>query len=198
MPKAKKTKVKKETKALKKTKSTKEKIHPVKSPTSRGISPKAKLFNRVKKSQKKIKKGIKKKTEREEVAETKYYEAVGRRKRAVARIRIFTKGKRGFLINNKPLKAYFPTHEFQKTATASLEKMKCLDKFNISVVVRGGGLNAQSEAVRHGIARALMLFNPDFRKRLKKAGFLKRDSRMRERKKPGLKRARRAKQWKKR
>ncbi len=178
MPKAKKTKVKKEKKAGKKRKSTKKKVK--------------------KEAKKKIDKGVKKKTEKEETAETKYYETVGRRKRAVARVRIFTKGKRDFLINNKPFKEYFPSHELQKTASASLEKMKCLDKFNVSVVVRGGGLNAQSEAVRHGIARALMLFNPDFRKRLKKAGFLKRDSRMRERKKPGLKRARRAPQWKKR
>lgn len=176
MPKAKKTKVKKETKTVKKTKTAK----------------------KTKAKKKKVEEKVKKKTEREEVTETKYYEAVGRRKRAVARIRLFTKGKRGFLINNKSLEEYFPTHELQKTATASLEKMKCLDKFNVSVIVRGGGLNAQSEAVRHGIARALMLFNPDFRKRLKKAGFLKRDSRMRERKKPGLRRARRAKQWKKR
>jgi len=174
MPTVKKTKTKKKTTAAKKT------------------------VKKVKKEKKEVEKKIKKKAEREEVTETKYYEAVGRRKRAVARIRIFTKGKRGFLINNKTLEVYFPTHELQKTATASLEKMKCIDKFNISVITRGGGLNAQSEAVRHGIARALMLFNPDFRKRLKKAGFLKRDSRMRERKKPGLRRARRAKQWKKR
>ena len=76
--------------------------------------------------------------------------------------------------------------------------MKCQDKFKISVIVRGGGISGQAEAIRHGIARALVLFNPDFRKRLKKAGFLRRDSRMRERKKFGLRRARRAKQWSKR
>jgi len=174
MIKAKKTKTKKKTKAVKKT----------------AKKPKTK--------KKKIEKESKKKVEKEEVIEVKYYEATGRRKRAVARIRMFTRGARNFLINNKSLKEYFPTYQLQKTALSALEKMKCLDKFNISVVVRGGGLNAQAEAVRHGTARALMLFNPDFRKRLKKAGFLKRDSRMRERKKPGLKRARRAPQWKKR
>jgi small subunit ribosomal protein S9 len=76
--------------------------------------------------------------------------------------------------------------------------MKTEDKFRVSVVVKGGGLQGQAEAVRHGLARALILFNPDFRKRLKKAGFLKRDPRMRERKKFGLKRARRAPQWRKR
>jgi len=128
----------------------------------------------------------------------RYFEAVGRRKTAVARMRLFTKGGKEFLVNDKPYQAYFPTLVLQQAALASLEKMKCLDKFRISAKVKGGGLNAQAEAVRHGIARALVLFNPDFRKRLKKAGFLTRDPRMRERKKFGLKRARRAPQWKKR
>ena len=76
--------------------------------------------------------------------------------------------------------------------------MDCLDKFNVSVNLKGGGSASQAEAVRHGIARALILFNPEFRKKLKKAGYLKRDPRMRERKKFGLKRARRAPQWSKR
>jgi small subunit ribosomal protein S9 len=76
--------------------------------------------------------------------------------------------------------------------------MNCLDKFRVMVKVKGGGFHAQAEAVRHGVSRALTLFNPDFRKKMKKAGFLTRDSRMRERKKFGLKRARRAPQWQKR
>ena len=128
----------------------------------------------------------------------KYFEAVGRRKTAAARVRLFTKGGKMFLVNEKPLENYFPTFELQQIAQASLEKMKCLDKFRISAIVKGGGLSAQAEAIRHGIARALVLFNPEFRKRLKKAGYLKRDPRMRERKKFGLKRARRAPQWQKR
>ena len=128
----------------------------------------------------------------------RYFEAVGRRKTAVARVRLFTRGEKVFLVNKKPLEAYFSTFELQQIAKVSLEKMNCLDKFKISAIVKGGGLNAQAEAVRHGIARALVVFNPDFRKKLKKAGFLVRDSRMRERKKFGLKRARRAPQWKKR
>ncbi len=128
----------------------------------------------------------------------RYFEAVGRRKTAVARVRLFTKGEKVFLVNKKPLETYFSTFELQQIAKVSLEKMNCLDKFKISAIVKGGGLNAQAEAVRHGIARALVVFNPDFRKKLKKAGFLIRDSRMRERKKFGLKRARRAPQWKKR
>ena len=128
----------------------------------------------------------------------KYFEAEGRRKTAVARIRLFTLGEKGFLVNAKSLQQYFPTFELQQIAQASLEKMKCLDKFRVSARVQGGGLHAQAEAIRHGIARALVLFNPDFRKRLKAAGFLRRDPRMRERKKFGLKRARRAPQWQKR
>ena len=128
----------------------------------------------------------------------KYYQAVGRRKTAVARIRLLTRGEKIFLVNQKPFEQYFPTLELQKMAKASLEKMKCLDKFRILAIVKGGGSFAQAEAIRHGLARALVLFNPNFRKRLKKSGFLTRDSRMKERKKFGLKRARRAPQWQKR
>jgi len=128
----------------------------------------------------------------------RYFEAVGRRKTAIARVRLFTKGEKLFLVNKKPLEKYFPVFELQETAKAALEKMKCLDKFRITSMVKGGGLSSQAEAIRHGIARALVLFNPDFRKRLKRAGFLKRDPRMKERKKFGLKRARRAPQWQKR
>ena len=128
----------------------------------------------------------------------RYFEAVGRRKTAIARVRLFTKGEKEILVNEKPYKEYFPELELQQIVTASLEKMKVLDKFRVIVKVKGGGFHSQAEAIRHGIARALLLFNPDFRKRLKKAGYLTRDARMRERKKFGLKRARRAPQWSKR
>jgi len=128
----------------------------------------------------------------------KYFETVGRRKTAVARVRLFTKGEKLFLVNAKPIEKYFPTFELQEIAKAALETMKCLDKFRISARIKGGGLSSQAEAIRHAISRALVLFNPDFRKRLKKAGFLKRDPRMKERKKFGLKGARRAPQWQKR
>ena len=151
---------------------------------------------------KKIKKVVSKKAEKPKIEvkpkPEKYFEAVGKRKTAVARIRIFTRGGKMFLVNEKLLESYFPTFELQQIAKAALEKMKCLDKFRISAKVKGGGLHAQAEAIRHGIAQALILFNPDFRKRLKKAGYLTRDARMRERKKFGLKRARRAPQWQKR
>lgn len=128
----------------------------------------------------------------------RYFEAIGRRKTSAAKARLFTRGDKVFLVNGKPYNVYFPTFELQQLALASLEKMKCQDKFRILVKVNGGGIHSQAEAVRHGIARALVEFNPDFKKRLKRAGFLTRDSRMRERKKFGLKRARRAPQWRKR
>lgn len=128
----------------------------------------------------------------------RYYEAVGRRKTAVARVRLWTKGEKEFLVNEKPYVQYFPTQELQQTACGALRKMNVEDKFRVIAKVKGGGIAAQAEALRHGIARALVLFNPDFKKRLRKAGYVTRDPRMRERKKFGLKRARRAPQWQKR
>ncbi len=128
----------------------------------------------------------------------RYFEAIGRRKTAVARVRLFTRGEKQFLINGKNYQEYFPMKEDQENATASMRKMKCLDKFKVTVIVKGGGRNAQAEAVRHGTARVLVDFNTNFRKRLRKAGYLTRDPRMRERKKFGLKRARKAPQWAKR
>lgn len=139
-------------------------------------------------------KGSAKKESRKE----RYFEAVGRRKTAVARTRLFPKGKGEFIINGKPYQEYFPLPSHQEIAIAALKKMKCLDQFKTQVLVKGGGVSAQAEAVRHATARALVLFNPDFKKRLRKAGYLTRDPRMRERKKFGLKRARRAPQWQKR
>jgi small subunit ribosomal protein S9 len=128
----------------------------------------------------------------------RYFEAIGRRKTAVARVRIFAQGEKDFLVNGKPYKKYFSTIDLQQTADNALSKMKCLDRFKVVAQVKGGGLNAQAEAVRHGTARALVDFNADFRKRLRRVGYLTRDPRKRERKKFGLKRARRAPQWNKR
>ena len=128
----------------------------------------------------------------------RYFEAIGRRKTAVARVRLYTKGDKEFLVNDKSYQKYFDLSEDQETSIASMKKMKCLDKFRVTVIVKGGGHSAQAEAIRHGTARVLVDFNNNFRKRLRKAGFLTRDPRMRERKKFGLKRARRAPQWAKR
>ncbi len=128
----------------------------------------------------------------------RYWEAVGRRKTAVARVRLFTRGEKTVAVNGKPLAEYFPYPNLQKIASEAIDIMKSTDRFRTSAHVKGGGLHAQAEAIRHGTARALVLFNPDFRKRLKRAGYLTRDPRMKERKKFGLKGARRAPQWAKR
>jgi len=141
---------------------------------------------------------IKKKPKVKPKEEEKYFEAVGRRKTSVARARLYGKGDKEILINNKPYKSYFPGLKLQRVIVDALDKMKCLDKFRIQILVKGGGFNSQAEAVRHSISRALVLFNADFKKRLRNAGYLTRDPRMRERKKFGLKRARRAPQWQKR
>lgn len=127
----------------------------------------------------------------------RYYEAIGRRKTSVARIRLFTKGQ-GIVVNDKDYKEYFLTDILQKIAEASLKKMKSLDRFRITAKVSGGGLKSQAEAIRHGTARVLVIFNVDFKKRLRRAGYLTRDSRMKERKKYGLKKARKSPRWSKR
>lgn len=134
----------------------------------------------------------------------KYYEAVGRRKTAVARVRLFTSSplqsatEGNLTINEKSYKDFFPTLELQQAVEAPLERLKSLNRFKVTVKVKGGGLRGQAEAIRHGLARALVLFDSNFRKKLKKAGYLTRDPRKKERKKYGLKGARRAPQWQKR
>ncbi len=127
-----------------------------------------------------------------------YFEAVGRRKTAIARIRLSPSSKADFVVNEKPLKEYVQESAYQITATESLEKGSPGKNFAVTVLVRGGGPHAQAEAIRQGTARALVKMDPELRANLKTLGFLTRDSRMRERKKFGLKRARRARQWRKR
>lgn len=128
----------------------------------------------------------------------KYYQATGGRKTASARVRITPKKSKSFLVNDRALEDYFPTIELQKTVQEPLERAGDITNFAITAKINGGGLNAQAEAMRHGIARALVEYDAELRTLLKKFGFLKRDPRMRERKKFGLKRARRARQWRKR
>jgi small subunit ribosomal protein S9 len=134
--------------------------------------------------------------EHQEKNSKKYIEGVGRRKTATARVRIY-EGKGDCLVNEKPLKNYFKVERFIKTALAPFELLKIKDMY-FTVKVKGGGIMAQSEAVRHGLSRALVKFNESFKKLLREAGFLTRDPRMVERKKYGLKKARRAPQWQKR
>ena len=128
----------------------------------------------------------------------KYFEAIGRRKTATARVRLFTRGEKKIVVNEKSYENYFPAKDLQEVVISPLKTMKAIEKFSASVKVKGGGIVSQAEAVRHGISRALVKFNPEFRKRFRKAGYLTRDPRMRERKKFGKKRARKAPQWSKR
>ena len=127
----------------------------------------------------------------------RYFEDVGRRKTSTARVRLFTKSGQ-FTVNGKTYGIYFPTLDLQKIVEDPLKEMKLWERFRVSALVTGGGVHSQAEAVRHGLSRCLIKFNHDFRKRLKRAGFLTRDPRMKERKKFGLKKARRAPQWQKR
>lgn len=128
----------------------------------------------------------------------KYFEAVGRRKTAVARVRLHPAKDSSFDINGKDIAAYFPTKEMQATANEAIKSAKPAEKFHITVKVKGGGIVAQSEALRHGIARALMVYDIQLRGGLKKAGFIARDARAKERRKFGLKKARKSPQWAKR
>lgn len=127
----------------------------------------------------------------------KYIEGVGRRKTSTARVRIYEE-KGDFIVNDKPLNKYFTIQRFIKTAIAPLELLKLKDKFSVTAKVVGGGIMAQAEAVRHGLARALVKYDESFKKLLRQAGFLTRDPRMVERKKYGLKKARKSPQWQKR
>lgn len=136
--------------------------------------------------------------EKENNTDQKYYYAVGRRKCAIAKVKIFPNGEGRAVINAKELKDYFPTLFWQETVVAPLQMTNNDKNFDIEVKVIGGGKRGQSEAVRLGVARALVVFNEEYRTVIKKAGFLRRDARVKERKKPGLKGARRAPQWSKR
>lgn len=129
---------------------------------------------------------------------SKYYEAVGRRKTAIARVRLHSGKKSVFEINGKTLEAYFPVMEMQVTALEALKNAKVGDKFQVTAKIVGGGISAQAEALRHGIARALLVYDITTRSSLKKAGFLRRDPRAKERRKFGLKKARKSPQWSKR
>lgn len=127
----------------------------------------------------------------------KYFEAVGRRKSASARVRIVS-GKGVFVVNDKPAEDYFPRLGDLKRIKAPAEVAGLADKLDVSVLVNGGGITGQSSAVSHGLARALLKMDENFRPDLRKAGLLTRDARIKERKKPGLKRARKAPTYTKR
>ncbi|MCK4800537.1 MAG: 30S ribosomal protein S9 [Anaerolineales bacterium] len=127
-----------------------------------------------------------------------YYEGVGRRKSATARVRIVN-GSGSFVINEKALEDYFPTEKNNKTVTEPLDVLDTnRADYDISVLVRGGGVIGQADSVRLGLARAILKMDPEMRSALSRGGFLSRDAREKERKKPGLKGARKAPTYTKR
>jgi small subunit ribosomal protein S9 len=126
-----------------------------------------------------------------------YYEGIGRRKTSSARVRIET-GSGNFVVNGKPLQEYFPRDGDADSIIAPLQSAELEGRMDVSVLVQGGGITGQTGAVRHGLARALLEMDPELRPKMRQAGFLTRDSRMKERKKPGLKRARKAPTYTKR
>lgn len=129
---------------------------------------------------------------------TKYIGAVGRRKSAIARVRITPSEKTDIIINGKPSTDYFKTSELVSIVNDSLKGSGISQKFKIDVRVSGSGVHSQAEAIRHGTSRALTLYDHELRGKLKKLGYLKRDPRKKERKKFGLKKARKAPTWSKR
>jgi small subunit ribosomal protein S9 len=130
-----------------------------------------------------------------------YIEAIGRRKRATARVRIWQNDSQkdfNILINDIGYKEYFKDIEFQKIVEAPLKKIKGQKVYKVTVQVKGGGKRGQAEAIRLGLSRALVLLNPEWKPKFKKAGFLTRDPREVERKKYGKRKARKEEQWQKR
>jgi len=127
-----------------------------------------------------------------------YLYAIGRRKEAIATVKLHKNGKGKITVNGKLYSEYFPTDEMEQIVSGPLKSVGQADKVDVEARSFGGGLRGQAEAVRLGISRALVQLNVNFKKNLRKAGYLTRDPRVKERKKPGLKKARRAPQWQKR
>ena len=128
----------------------------------------------------------------------KYFYGTGRRKSSVARVRVYENGTGSIIINGRDIDDYFGLETLKLIVRQPLVTTDMLGKVDIVVTVAGGGVSGQARANRHGISRALVLVNPEYRASLKAAGFMTRDPRMKERKKYGLKAARRAPQFSKR
>ncbi len=128
-----------------------------------------------------------------------YFYGMGRRKTAVARVRLFPNGDGSVIVNGRNGEAYFGQREALTSAVnAPLRLLELAEQYSMTVRVVGGGTSGQAGAIRHGVARAMLRINPEYKQALRKAGYLTRDPRMKERKKPGLKRARKAPQYTKR
>ncbi|KKP39059.1 MAG: 30S ribosomal protein S9, small subunit ribosomal protein S9 [Candidatus Peregrinibacteria bacterium GW2011_GWF2_33_10] len=142
-------------------------------------------------------KNVQKEESVKEVFKGEYVYANGKRKTSIAQVRLY-KGNGRIIINDRDISEYVKVKELENTIRSPFLLTNTLNKFDLSVMVRGGGSTGQAEAIRHGVSRALVSFDAELRPTLKKAGYLMRDPRAKERKKPGLKRARRAPQWNKR
>lgn len=132
------------------------------------------------------------------MAETQYYEGLGRRKTATARVRLHPGGDGSIVVNNKPVDEYFSRDWDTKHVSEPLVATNNVGRFSVTVLVNGGGITGQAGAIRLGVARALLKVDPEYRSTLRQFGLLTRDPRAKERKKPGLKRARKAPQYTKR
>ena len=128
----------------------------------------------------------------------KYFYGTGRRKSSIARVRVYENGTGAITINGRNIDEYFGLETLKLVVRQPLVTTELLDKVDVVVSVTGGGVSGQAGAIRHGISRALVTLNPEYRPALKAAGFMTRDPRMKERKKYGLKAARRAPQFSKR
>ena len=128
----------------------------------------------------------------------KYFYGTGRRKSSVARVRVYENGTGSIIINGREIDNYFGLDTLKLIVNQPLVAADLVGKVDVVVTVAGGGVSGQAGAIRHGISRALLQLNPEYRATLKAAGFLTRDPRMKERKKYGLKAARRAPQFSKR
>jgi small subunit ribosomal protein S9 len=160
-----------------------------------------------KEAKKEVKKEIKKVAEKKEtlikdsskkIFSGKYIQAIGRRKTSVAQVRLYEKGSGEIVINNLKSLEYFKKEDNVSVALQPLKAVSKIKDFDISVVVKGGGILGQLDAIRHGIARGLIKIDPELKSILKTSGYITRDPRKKERKKPGLKKARKAPQWSKR
>ena len=134
-----------------------------------------------------------------EMIKGEYYYGMGRRKTAVARVRLFPNGDGSITVNGRTAQTSFGQLAYHMSTIASpLRVLDLTNAYTITVRVVGGGVSGQAGAIRHAVARALVRMNPDYKIAMRKAGYLTRDPRMKERKKPGLKRARKAPQYTKR
>ena len=137
-------------------------------------------------------------TQAEPQQQQQYFYGTGRRKRAIAKVRLYPDDGTAIIVNDKPMEEYFNWLPWQSTVREPFSTSGTVGRFRVQAQVSGGGVNAQAEAIRHGISRALVVFDPNLKANLRRAGFITRDARVKESKKYGLKRARRAPQYTKR